>query len=162
MSVAYAITDDDVDVPEMYPQAQDAQITQQVPGLYVDSASGQNGWLDEAIEQLRAIGTLGANWDAEGAAAPDPEILQSGLSLLACLSGVPHVAKPHINPTRDGAVQFEWESASGYLEIEVVAPGSATFFYEDQILGVEHEGDVFAGEPLDVVVWHILRVAGAI
>jgi len=110
---------------------------------------------------LRAVETLGPDWDTNGAAATEAEILKSGDLLLCCLGRVPRVPKPHINPTREGGVQFEWESESRYFEIEVVAPGSARYFYQDEEAGVEEEGEVFEGERLDVIVQHILQVASA-
>jgi hypothetical protein len=116
-------------------------------------------WLDAAVKQLRAIAELPQSWDGDAAAAPDRRILDAGRDLLRSLHQVPGIPKPHINPTRDGGVQFEWESDTGYFELEIVGIRAASFFFQDKASGAECEGEIFEGESLNEVVQYIRRVA---
>jgi len=153
MSETYTITEEHVDVPDRSAElstSQDAQVYRTEP---------IQDWLDEAVKQLDAIAFLPDGWDGDGASAPSRDVLLGGRSLLECLHQVPGIPKPHVNPTRDGSVQFEWEAASRYFEIEVVAPEAATYFYQDRAAGVEHEGEIFVGEPLNGILLCIGKVA---
>lgn len=129
------------------------------PDLASNRKCGARGWIDDAVEQLVAISELSAGWDSSGAPSPDKSILQGAFGLLKCLHECGDIPRPHINPTRDGGVQFEWESGSRYFEIEVVAPMAAGYFYEDAATGTQEEGQVFVDESLEAVLSYIRTVA---
>ena len=116
-------------------------------------------WWEDAVKQLQAIRALPTGWDSYGAPPPDSRILHSAMCLLAALSQVEGLAKPHINPTRNGGAQFEWEAGDRYFELEVLAERAATYLYCDDAAGVEEAGEVFEQESLDVVVAYIQSVA---
>jgi hypothetical protein len=114
-------------------------------------------WLQEVSEQIQAIADLPDNWDSYGASRANAQILKSAHGLIRALSCVEGVSKPHINPTPDGGIQFEWESRSKYFEVEVVAERAARFLFRDDDLGIEEEGNVFVGESLATIAVYILR-----
>jgi hypothetical protein len=66
--------------------------------------------------------------------------------------------KPHINPTRDGGVQFDWEEGPRYFEIEVQGAGEASYLWRDDAAAVEEEGTISEGKPLDAVLQFVQRV----
>ena len=162
MSPGYRITDEDLEVPQTFSQPEDTRIVQADPAPSARPwAQAACDWLEDVARQFRAIARLPSGWDCDGASPPNPEVLDRGFSLLECLARVSTVPKPHVNPTRNGGIQFEWESTSRYFEIEVVAPGAATYFYQDRTANLEDEGEIFVDESLDVVVRQIWKVAAA-
>jgi len=115
-------------------------------------------WLEEAARQFRAIANLPHGWDSYGAPPPDIGKLESGWRLLLRLCRTEDLPKPHINPTRDGGVQFEWEEGPRYFEIEVGGAGKASYFWRDDAAAVEEEGTISEGESLDATVRFIRGV----
>jgi hypothetical protein len=115
-------------------------------------------WLQEVFDQLQAIADLPDNWDSYGAYRANEQILISARGLIQSLACVDGISKPHVNPTPDGGVQFEWESGRQYFEVEVVAERAACFLFRDDDLGIEEEGNVFVGESLHTVAEYILRI----
>ena len=107
--------------------------------------------------QLQAIKTLPDGWDSYGASSPDVRKVDAAWGLLLCLSKDESLPRPYVNPTRNGGVQFEWESGGRYFELEVVAERAATYLYRDDDTSVEQSGDVFEDESLDLVVGFIHR-----
>lgn len=116
-------------------------------------------WLAEAMRQLSAIQSLPPGWDSYGAPIVDPRVLNAAGDLLTCLSMAEPLEKPHINPTRSGGVQFEWESGSRYFELELVGERAATWLYQDQAAGIEEEGEIFENELLNRIVGYIRKVS---
>ena len=116
-------------------------------------------WFGEVETQLNAIAALPAGWDTYSAPRPEGEILKSALWLLACLCKVERFAKPYVNPTPTGGVQFEWEKGARYFEIELVAERAATYLLRDDAVGIEESGEVFEGESLDAILAYLRRVA---
>ena len=117
-----------------------------------------SSWLADVEKQLKAIISLPNGWDSYGAPSPDVSLLKGAWNLIQCLSEVPGVPKPHVNPTRNGGVQFEWEAGDRYFELEVVAERAATYLYCDDAAGVEETGNVFEQESLESVLGYIRRV----
>ena len=128
------------------------------PDLASDRKCGASGWVEDSLLQLAAISELSAGWDLSGAPAPDKIILEGAAGMLKCLHDCDNLPRPHINPTRDGGVQFEWESGSRYFEIEVVAPMAASYFYEDAAAGTQEEGQIFVDESLETVLRYIFLI----
>ncbi|NQT40046.1 MAG: hypothetical protein HQ581_21315 [Planctomycetes bacterium] len=117
-------------------------------------------WIEDARRQFQAIAELPCNWDGDNALPPKRGVIDGGFCLLVCLSCGGDISKPHINPTRDGGVQMEWEVGTRSFEIEVVGLGAASYFYQD-LTGVEEEGEIFVREQLDTVIRMIKRVENA-
>lgn len=131
-----------------------------IPRLSRRPAASRATWLPAAVEQLSAIATLQAGWDADGAREPNCEILLSAMKLLNAISFA-STQKPHINPTRSGGVQLEWENGACYFEIELVEPAMAQFYFEDRSAGESAEGTLVDRSSLRDVISYITRVVGA-
>jgi len=115
-------------------------------------------WPDITIE-LQAIASLPGRWDSHGAPSPDVNKVEAAAGLLFCLCQNTDLPKPHVNPTRNGGVQFEWEVGERYFEIEVVAERAATYLYCDDAAHMEETGDIFEDEdPLEPVRDYIRKV----
>jgi hypothetical protein len=162
MSATYTITEDHVDLVDPIHDVCEGQFPWDFGTCRIERHHERSQfWLHEAAEQLRAISRLAEDWDGDQAASPDRMLLYSALSFLWWLHQVPGIPKPHINPTRDGGVQFEWEAGPRYFEVEVVGRGAASYFYQDQDARIEQEGEIFEDEPLTDVVRYIELVASA-
>ena len=116
-------------------------------------------WLAEADAQLDAIEHLTTGWGGQGAGRPDPELIQVGRELLESLASEAGIPKPHVNPTPSGGVQFEWESASRYFEVEVVGPDQVNALYQDVVTKEQAEWERPATLPVDDLRDYIRRVA---
>ena len=125
-----------------------------------EEESPEADWFEHALEQFRAIVGLAPGWDSNSAAPPDPKLVQVAVALLYRLAKSCRVAKPYINPTRRGGIQFEWEAGSRSLEVEVVREDCAAYFFQDETARIEEEGHLSPDGPLDVVTGYIQRVAG--
>ncbi|MCR4413234.1 MAG: hypothetical protein NUV77_12520 [Thermoguttaceae bacterium] len=121
--------------------------------------AGVSLWLVDVQRQLDAIKRLPPGWNSHGAPAPNRQVVDSAEQLLKCLCAAGALPRPHVNPTPAGGVQFEWQSASRYFEIEVVAERAAQYLYCDDAAGVEKVGEVFEDEPLEEVLACIRLVA---
>jgi hypothetical protein len=160
MTPTYTITADEVESLDKFGERTNAESIHDSGRAIVESRKyADRYWLDAAVKQLSAVKALPAGWDGNAAAAPDPRTLDAGLDLLRAIHQVPGIPKPHINPTRNGGVQFEWETDTGYFELEVVGIGAASYFFQDKSSGAECEGEIFEGESLKEVVQYIVRIA---
>lgn len=93
--------------------------------------------LKAARDRLRSLlRTLGANWDGYGARMPVTHLYASGLTLLQAVMG-PEDPSPSIVPLPSGAVQFEWSTARGELEIEVLGSTRFEVYFEGGDMEVE-------------------------
>ena len=88
--------------------------------------------------------------------------LNAAWGLLSCLCQAGDLPRPHVNPTPDGGVQFEWEEGQRYFEIVVVGERAATFLYCDDEAVVEKTGEIFEDDPLDAVVAYVRRVVSRV
>ena len=88
------------------------------------SSVTQSHWssIRKVIESFRE---LEEDWDGLGAKAPSEEIIRSAEFLVQSLrhGGLP--APSRVVPGLEGAVIFEWQDQSTYLEIEVSKPNCA-------------------------------------
>lgn len=114
-------------------------------------------WLDDVDEQFGVIANLREGWDTYGAPRPDLPTLISGWWLLRSLCDAGAVPRPHVNPTRTGGIQFEWEEESRYFEIEIIDKTTAVYFYRDDAMALEEEGELSVNGPLDGVLKYIQR-----
>ncbi|HUY36910.1 MAG TPA: hypothetical protein VMV69_29595 [Pirellulales bacterium] len=121
---------------------------------------GDTHWMVQAVKQLQAIAKLPDGWDSNGAAAPDENVITSACVLLDGLAlAEPSLPKPRIDPTPSGGIQFAWQSASRYFEIELIDPLTTQFYFVDRAAREEMEGELRAGESLSEVVRYVRRVA---
>ena len=114
-------------------------------------------WFPEAWRQLEAIAGLPDGWDSHGAPAPDREKVAAAARLLVCLGEGADLPKPHINPTRSGGVQFEWEIGDRYFELEVMSQDEAAYLFCDDAAHVEETGSLFGNQSLDAVLDYLQK-----
>jgi hypothetical protein len=119
-------------------------------------------WLDQVTKQLTAILALEANWDGDGALAPDPEIIERANRFAGVLES--HgVTRPQVVPTRAGGVQFEWNPPGGYCEL-VFLPDREMHLFADNDAKLEERSKTMANSDsvwaADYVAIY-LRFAGA-
>jgi hypothetical protein len=115
-------------------------------------------WLEDVAKQFCAIANLPRGWDSYGSPPPDIRNLKAAWGLLACLCQAGNLPKPHVNPTPDGGVQFDWEEGQRYFEIVVVGERAATYLFCDDEAAMERTGEIFAEDSLDTVVAYVRRV----
>jgi len=115
-------------------------------------------WLPLVRSQMQAIASLPQGWDSYGAPRPDARLVSAAQGLVECLAQVADLPQPHVNPTRSGGVQFEWEAHGRYFELEIVAERAAEYLYCDEVARVEEAGNVFEGESLEQVLAYLRRV----
>lgn len=77
------------------------------------------------IDQLLELHSLDDDWDGEGSPAPDPEVVNSALSLSTRLKSEGWHAPDRALASVNGFVVLEWYLAEGYLAIEVISPTQA-------------------------------------
>jgi hypothetical protein len=118
-------------------------------------------WFQRALEQVRAIAALPPDWDGDGAPALDPKLVHAGESFLYRLWKTGFVSKPHINPTRRGGIQFEWETGNRSFEVEIIAADRGHWFYQDEAERVEEEGELTDLGRAEVVMDYVRRVQTA-
>ena len=90
-------------------------------------------WRTEANAALTVISKLEDGWDSYGAYAPRSDCIARAREILSKVT-----SRPHINPMRDGGIQFEWECGERYLEFCI--SDEETFYYENG--AVEFEGSL--------------------
>ena len=127
--------------------------------LAVPLIVGRCNWLQDAARQFQAIRHLPEGWDGDGAALPDNVALETAWSLLVSLCTAADLPKPHVNPTRAGGVQFEWDGGDRYFEIEIDTHRVINYFFRDDQRRNEESGDIAIGQPLDRLIAYIQRVA---
>ncbi len=116
-------------------------------------------WWTEAAQQLEAIRGLPGGWDSYGSPPPRAAVVAAARDLLRCLAQSGLVLRPHVNPTPQGGVQFEWEAGPRYFELEVISEHIAQCFYSDREAKIEEQQEIFSNEFLDPVLEYIARVA---
>lgn len=119
-------------------------------------------WFEDALAQFRAIVGLPLGWDSNDAALPDPKLVQIAAALLYRLAKSGRVSKPHINPTRQGGIQFEWEAGSRSLEVEVVSENCAVYLFQDGDARIEQEGQISPDGSLAPITDYLHRVADSL
>ena len=142
----------------MYPQFTIAEDLMERTQLAVPLVVGRCHWLQDAARQFQAIDKLPEGWDGDGASRPKARSLEAAWGFLVSLCSAGDLPKPHLHPTRDGGVQFEWEDSSRHFEIEVAAEGAITFFFRDDASKTEDHGDILTGQSFDRIFDYVRRV----
>lgn len=127
-------------------------------GIERSQPTDRHDWMEDVAKQFRAIASLPPGWDSYGSPPPDVRKLDSAWALLTCMRKVSDFPKPHVNPTPDGGVQFDWEEGQRYFEIFLVGERAATYLFRDDNAGVEETGEVFDDDPLNRLVGYVRRV----
>jgi hypothetical protein len=83
-------------------------------------------WLREVKGKLEDIQSLPHNWDLEGGAAIDEEIVRLAGELLLPLHRL-NPPMPRIAPILGGGIQFEWRRGDKELEIEITPDGRVEY-----------------------------------
>lgn len=93
-------------------------------------------WVDKAKDDLKAIASLGENWDSYGSPPIREELCRNAEEFLNCLEAEV-ISPPFVVPISGGGVQFEWGVNNHELEVE---------FLESNVLGYLK---IVEGEPID-------------
>lgn len=93
-------------------------------------------WRTEAIQKVIGFGTLPANWDARGSAAPSLGIRQAAIELLM---RVPSVGAPRVVPISGGGYHFEWSLGSRDLELSIDPEGHLEALRVENGVPIEEE-----------------------
>ena len=117
-------------------------------------------WMKDVANQFHAIAQLPDGWDGDGAARPERRTLNAAWGLLTSLCRAEGITRPHVNPTRNGGLQLEWENGSRYFEIDVIEDWVAEYLYRDSESAIEETGEIFAGDTLNNIVRYIHQTAG--
>lgn len=79
------------------------------------------------IAKIEDFSALEADWDGQGAKAPDPVLVESAI-LFAQLCRQGGMAAPAVVvPGLDGCVIFDWQMADVYMEVEICKPRYGEF-----------------------------------
>ena len=82
---------------------------------------------DAIIANVKDFSALQADWDGQGAKAPDPVLVESAI-LFAQLCRQGGMAAPTVVvPGLDGCVIFDWQKADVYMEVEISKPRYGEF-----------------------------------
>lgn len=91
------------------------------------------------LEDLISIRALESDWDGMGAEGPHPELVDSALELVRSLRESAILPPPsRIVASPLGALVFEWQSDSSYLEVEIPQPGCFQWMFETPGKQTEH------------------------
>lgn len=77
---------------------------------YIEQLDAKPSWLDETINQIRALSTLEANWDSYGAEPVSPGAINRAVALLTTMAKDVELKKPDISATPDGQVTLMWDT----------------------------------------------------
>jgi hypothetical protein len=123
-SAAVAATDD---VRHRDPRAYSRAATYQGPRFEVVSGSQElPDWVLPVLERLQDLAKLGPNWSGEPSTIFGPSLaikaVTEVLSLVMPADGGP---VPHVFPTIDGGLQFEWHRGGWDVELSLSPLGDA-------------------------------------
>jgi Arc/MetJ-type ribon-helix-helix transcriptional regulator len=122
-----------------------------------ENGNGADDWFEEALEQFRAIISLKDGWDSNGGQAIDTAVVYCAQQFIYRIFKSGDSTKPHINPTRDGGIQFEWEVSEKCFELEFKTDGKIHYFFEDGSSGIE-EGMLAESDPVDQALGFLRRL----
>lgn len=146
-----------VEVVDMHLADKHVQVSE-APGVLPESASAGSrqarpaapatpAWIEDAKRHLGSLAQLQEDWDGYGAAAPDPDILDSAASLLTSYATRAALPPPSISPTRTGGVLFEWENGPHEIEVQVVSRSAASYVYLNTETDADCSGALFPDSP---------------
>ena len=150
-----ALVDRELDREERSGAVDDRALSVRAPR--VPQARGLPSWWTQATEQLRAMRSLGENWDGYGAAAPRAEILHSAIGFLRFLSRYVSVPLPYMSPTRNGGVLFEWERGPHQLEVDICTRDAASYVYLNRQTDLSISGYLFKDSADDGCFLEVVR-----
>lgn len=73
----------------------------------------------KAIEELLAMRSLRDDWDGEGAVAPAPGTVEGAITFAQARAAERSTPPDCVTAGANGTIYFEWNSPSGFLEVEV-------------------------------------------
>jgi hypothetical protein len=97
-----------------------------------------------ARNRLRELGTLGTNWDQQGADPIGVACLAQAECLLATLA--PSTPSPEITPNPNGTLTFDWETEQQAVSLEIGATRYSAFWERSQGTRMA-DGDLGDGLP---------------
>jgi hypothetical protein len=98
----------------------------QLHELEIFEKASQELWAD-IRNRLHCIRGLEADWDGDGAIAPDAGLVDAAEKLTRVLQTAPGLSAPNrVTAMPNGSISFEWELAGGKVEVEIETEGSAT------------------------------------
>jgi hypothetical protein len=110
---------------------------------------------------LDRLAALAPNWDAQGAKAIDPAIIDAARGLVAELP-LDVARAPKVVPMAKGNLQFEWHAGERSLELEIEDRETVHFLKWHPDEGVEEEGTFplsQASRAADLIRWFMRGVA---
>ena len=97
-------------------------------------------WLARAVEELRALAQLDADWDSYGARAIDKAVIEHAVAYLSELAYWVGVPKPHIGASPAGHVGLSWDEGAWSLDAGIDGTGLIRYGYlDEQDAGRERE-----------------------
>jgi hypothetical protein len=83
-------------------------------------------WM-QLIDELLRIRMLKDDWDGEGTEAPHPSLVVAAIKLAQNLAARGFPPADRVIASVNGTIYFEWHTALGYEEIEVISPLDAEY-----------------------------------
>ncbi|MBI3774594.1 MAG: hypothetical protein HY273_03415 [Gammaproteobacteria bacterium] len=106
------------------------------------------------VGELRGWGLLNADWDGEGAAAPDARSLKEAVSFISLLGESDILPEPMLHSS--GHAGLFWKDDSLYADVEFLGDGRAAYYIERQ--GDKHKGVIkFDSQKMPAVFPALLR-----
>jgi hypothetical protein len=98
-------------------------------------------WLEGIANRCQEFTELASNWDTYGAPPVSSITARAAVTLLARMApaGLP---APHVFPTAQGGVQFEWQMHGRELEIAFDTPTQVSIFFLDENTNEEIEQEL--------------------
>ena len=115
---------------------------------------------DAVTAEIKALDSLGQNWDSYGAPPIDPKIIAAGIKFVRSLPE--NIAyRPRVVPMSPGNFQLEWHDGRKILELEFETPTTIRFlkwngdqdFSEEETFRVDN-----IDRAVDLVQWFMSGV----
>lgn len=87
-------------------------------------------WFGSAIDRLKLMGGLEANWDSYGAAPVDSVAIQYAYQFLHQVALVQGIESPSITATPNGQVGLSWEDEHRTIDVEIDSRGLFSYLCE--------------------------------
>ena len=116
-------------------------VTTDEPDRWEPAGYYSPGFEQHINEELDRLAALGPNWDREGAPAIDRGIIEAARAFVARLPKN-CATIPSVVPSAAGTLQFEWNTDSRSLELEIETPSRIHYLKWHPEEGIEDE-DLF-------------------
>jgi len=113
-------------------------------------------WLPEAMQRLRQVAEMPANWDDEGAIPPQPDAATEAAQILVATAFTSAPA-PFIFATTEGGIALEWHRDTLDLRVDIEPNDTQLIYYSDRLINMEWEGKL-GFEPVSLST--LLAIAG--